>query len=493
MSEPLWAGKGAIFAQRDGAPNALGYLGCHDLLAMTIPKGDVTRTWCPNPAATGTFKVSGSYQGEPGAPTFTINTVMGGAADYLEDWPCKGNVIWNKQLCGRRDDPSNWVRRFIGYQAYQTEESADKMIARDPKDEGETTQAFPFTPMEILKLFRVAAGTSGVAAALAQLNWIAIANSPRCAGECGAAMDACQVLWTGGDHITGSALDKADVYWSIDGGSTWTVAAALPFLVAMDTIAGVSFPIDNATTRVMVMNGTTQAGQGPEIAYTDDNGATWTKVEIIATHALYGLSPYSLYALDRFHIWAVTTAGGIAFSDDGGATWVTQGVGVTAAALWGVKFASALVGYAVGAAGVALKTTDGGVTWALMTLPAAYAAITLQALEVLSEQEVWFGAANGDLLYSPDGGVSWYVRKPAAATGIVSVAFSHPMVGWAFGTTALADNAGWRTTDGGATWDSISVPAALDTASQFLPCSLNSGVLLGGTVATGVFAKFMPV
>jgi len=493
MSNPLLAGFSGVFAQRYGEPFAPEYLGCHDVTYPDIPQGDVTLIRCPDAAKTGAFKVVGSYQGTPGVPTFTVTTLLTGAADILEDWPCLGNIIVNKQYCGRRDLAANWVRRFVMYHARMTGESGDLLAARNQDDSKETVQTFPFSAEEILKLFQVTGGEIGIPAAVAMLNAIATCNSAQCAGVCGDAMEACEVLWTTGNHITGSALDKADVFWSADGGATWTPAAAQPFAIAEDIAALVCFPVDNTTTRVMVLRGTTDAGNGPEIAYTDDDGATWTVVEILSTHALYGLSAYSLFALDYFHIWAVTDDGGIAFSADGGVTWTAQGVGATAVHLWAIAFANASVGYIFGATGVGLKTTDGGLTWALMTLPAAYAAVTLDAVEVLSESILWVAAATtGTLLYSSNGGATWVVKSPPGAVTLTVIEFAHPMVGWAFGTNA-GGAAGWRTTDGGATWDSLALPTTMTTVKHFAPCTLNSGILVGGSAGDGVVVKFVPV
>jgi hypothetical protein len=494
MSNPLLTGMGAIFAQRYGEPNTPEYLGCHSVTDYAIPKGDVTLIRCPDPSATGKFKVVGSFESVPGNPTFTLATILYGAADYLEDWPCIGNIIVNKQECGRRDLPSNWIRRFVMYHSHITNESGDVVVDRDGEANGPTTITFSLTPEEILKIFQVSAGVSGIAAATGALSCIAVCNVPRCGGQCGDAMEACEVLWVGTNIAAGSTLDKAEVFYSIDGGVTWTPAATQPFAAGESINAIVCFPIDNTTTRIMVMRGTTDAGNGPEIAYSDDGGATWTVVEILATHALFGQYPYSLFALDYFHIWAVTDKGGIAFSDDGGATWTQQGLGVTIADLDGVKFANASVGYAVGTSGVVLKTIDGGATWAILaTIPAAYAAVMFSALEVLSEQALWITAFDGTLIYSADGGATWTIRHPAGATYLQVIAFSHPMVGWVFGGGSIAGNLGWRTTDGGATWDSLSVPATVVGAYHFQPCTLNSGVLVGGDTDTGVFAKFNPV
>lgn len=490
MSNPMYAGNAAIWAQRYGAGQQPEYLGCHDLMDWEIPLGDVTLIRCPDPRETGKWIVKGSYQGEPGVPSVVINTLMTGISDYLEDWPCRGNIIVNKQECGRRDLLANWKRRLVLYGALKTSEGGGALAARQQSDEAESTQAFTFAPMDILKIVQMAGGVQSIAAT-AQLSSLANCSSARCAGVCGAAQLPCDVMWAGSKFIAGSTLDKADVWYTIDGGITWSATAAQPFAAAEDINAIICVQLDNTTTRIIVMRGTTDAGNGPEIAYSDDSGATWTVVEIDATHALYGLGPQSLFALDAYHIWAVTDSGHICFSDDAGVTWTVQNAGTLVATdLYGIMFVNAQVGYVVGENGVVARSVDGGASWSLLTTPAGIAADEVQALWVLSETDVWIGTSGGDLLHSQDAGVTWTLVTPPAATNIWNIAFYHPMVGYAAGATA-GGKALWRTTDGGANWETMAVNALAVTIGQVVPCGLNSLVLAGGDTGDGVIIKYV--
>lgn len=483
MSNPLLAGKSAIFAQRYGAPNKPEYLGCHDLQSYEISDGDITLIRCPDRTATGKWKVVGSYQGSPSVPAVTLTTLMAGAADYLEHWPCPGNIIVNKQECGRRDILSNWIRRFVLYNATRTKESADKLVARQDTDEGETTQTFDYSPWEILKLFQVTGGKLNLAAANV-LNAITACGENRCAGACGDAQELCDELWAAGSPLAGSAGAKANVYHSSDGGITWAPTAYQPFDAAEEINDIICFPISNSVTRIMVMRGTADAGNGPEIAYSDDGGATWDGAEIDTTNGLYGLGTFSLFALDAQHIWAVTTDGYICFSEDGGETWTTLNAGVlTIDNLFGVAFANTLVGYVVGGAnGLVARTADGGRSWDLLTLPAILTGDPVLALAVLSENQIWITGAAGDVFYSADGGTNW--TRFVLGYRVVGIVFVHPIVGWAWGEKTAGVYAVWRTTDGGATWDIVDTNAT-DETMDILPCSLNSAVSVGGDAAGG--------
>ena len=122
MSDPqiLLAGQASIWAQPDGPNTKPLYLGCHQMGDIELPGGDLTRLYCPDPSATGKYKVSGSFQGEPEVPTFSIDTPIGKTRDYLERWLCQGNILVNKLTTGRRDLFANFDRAFAFTKAART-------------------------------------------------------------------------------------------------------------------------------------------------------------------------------------------------------------------------------------------------------------------------------------------------------------------------------------------------------------------------------------
>ena len=149
-------------------------------------------------------------------------------------------------------------------------------------------------------------------------------------------------------------------------------------------------------------------------------------------------------------VWAVGTSG-ILHSADGGITWSVQ-ASYPLTALTGVAFCDAQHGYACGAQyvggamrPVALRTTDGGLTWLPATPPGAAG----YALAVSAPDDVhaWLSGSRGQLWTTADGGTRWTPRTVGAFTGMLTCATADGVTGWAAGGGHV-----WRTTDGGADW-----------------------------------------
>jgi photosystem II stability/assembly factor-like uncharacterized protein len=95
---------------------------------------------------------------------------------------------------------------------------------------------------------------------------------------------------------------------------------------------------------------------------------------------------------------------------DGGATWQTQNVGLYDM-LNSVYFTDNNNGYAVGAAGTALRTTDGGTNWTPMTVPDAGNLTKVQFPEngLVGYIGLQPQAGGGRILKTIDGGDNWAV------------------------------------------------------------------------------------
>ena len=99
-----------------------------------------------------------------------------------------------------------------------------------------------------------------------------------------------------------------------DKGATWANATGLvpsPF-AGGDIMAGVCFPVGKDTTRLLVASGP-KAGSA-QIAYSDDDGATWSTVTVGSTAWEGASGAGALFALDWTHIWFATDHGNVYFS-----------------------------------------------------------------------------------------------------------------------------------------------------------------------------------
>jgi photosystem II stability/assembly factor-like uncharacterized protein len=281
---------------------------------------------------------------------------------------------------------------------------------------------------------------------------------------------------------------------STDAGLTWqavnTGSALYLFHVAFDR-AGNGIAGDS--------NGDSQT----DILHTTDGGQTWAVVHV----------PGSIVAADYAPVATAATAvavgdgGSVATSADGGVTWTSRTPGPQPV-LRGIAFASPAIGAAVGDAGTILRTVDGGDSWAAVSGPSSTMSMndiafpTPQVAIAVGDGAIWrsvdagatwsaviprggpalravrftspthgVAVSSGSILYTDDAGLTWQSASTDGAPMVQSVAFGSSLVGVAVGDGlppggwGIAGGAIQRTTDGGATWTSVSMPYSVDLTS----------------------------
>lgn len=247
------------------------------------------------------------------------------------------------------------------------------------------------------------------------------------------------------DSRDGLALaDDGGALRTSDGGVTWSPAAGS---------GGVGwrrpqFLADGSLGWVLADSGA--------IWRSTDRGRTWLAPAGAAATALYGVTDF--HFVDGLHGWAIRPYGDFAnpatvfVSDDGGLSWRALASTASSQGFEAIRFADVLRGVAVGPAGVALVTADGGATWSPrptgLTFPLRRASF-VDASTVVAVGD--FGA----VARSTDAGRTW--RRVDVPTGrtLSDVRFAG-QVGHAVGEggTDLVSR------DGGATW------ALLPTGAQ---------------------------
>jgi len=470
------AGQASMWVQPDGPNTKPEFLGCHGMGDVTEPKGDVTLKYCPDPAASGGFKVKSSVRSEPGIPTTSIETDLRATADYLEDIGRCGVPIYLHKVCaGRRDVFSNFERSFIFDSAMVTQATLSNLAARSPDAVEESGQSFDISINSVIRAFKMVGATMS-SPEPGDLTSLAICGEDRCEGDCGAAQKYGDSLFAASKAPGGSAGVKADVIKYVAG--VWSNAAADPFVAAQDIQGAVCFYIDSNTTRLIVGRGT--AATGAAIAYSDDSGATWTIVAVSAIAGEFVSNGHALVALDMYHIWLGTSLGTIYFSDDGGLTWTQQEDGsISATAIKGISFVSSNVGFAVYVGGQIAKTTDGGVTWSAATVSGSAAATDIHTI---TPYFVWVSGTDG-LFFSMDGAVTWTKRNSYA---VAAIDFTDQYVGYAVGsaTSGLI----YQTINGGYNWEAL--PAITNTGMLDVQMvSPKLGYVVG---KAGVIIKLQP-
>ena len=198
--------------------------------------------------------------------------------------------------------------------------------------------------------------------------------------------------------------------------------------------------------------------------------------------AILNSSLYSVYAMSDMVGWAVGAHGVILKTDNSGATWYSQ-VSPTSYDLYSIVFNGPLQGYACGANGTLIRTDNGGASWykiALATTDDLLCAAVYGSAGacVVGKSGAIFRSQNGVDFLTPN------VVK--TNDDLKSVFFYDAQVGWAVG----ANGALVRTQDGGITWDkfSITVPdtngietTVTTTLNSVKFVNLNDGWIVGNS------------
>ncbi|HMK91517.1 MAG TPA: YCF48-related protein, partial [Thermoleophilia bacterium] len=179
--------------------------------------------------------------------------------------------------------------------------------------------------------------------------------------------------------------------------------------------------------------------------------------------------------------WAVGAAGTLVTTSDGGATWHSQPTGYDGW-LAGVAFGDAGHGWAVSAQGAITASSDGGASWSGQDAPGSG---PLTAVAAVDATHAWAVGgtedAQGMILATTDGG-AWHEQNAGDGERLLAVAFFDRDHGWACGFegTLLA------TTDGGAGWQAQGSSAtAGDATLTSVSCPAAGVCLVAGFTGSG--------
>lgn len=471
---------GSLWILPNGPNTAPVYLGCHDLDELTESLGGIDTLIQVFDHKHGGWRILGDTESAPEMVESTITTYVAKTADYLESIKnCRFPLVVNQYECGDPDVFDNYIRSFGVRKTKITERGLTGLVHRTEDSASEQSfgvQAWP----PVYRLFRPTS-TRVTSAEAQNLLGINACGDVRCADGCGAAQNACTVLWQVSAAAGGAS---ANVYYSLDAGVTWTATAADPFGVAENIAGPACFQISSTVTRILVARATTDAGNPAEVAYSDDTGATWTTVNVGTTNAEFCVSSQALFAYDQYNIWMGSSGGRIYFSNNGGVTWAVSDTGTIAA---NVRSIHALDQNRVFACGdgddIAFSVNHAGLrTW---TAEATGSAAQLNTIHMVSANRIWCGTATGLLYYSVDGGANWTARafSGSGAGATIKVAFVDELNGWLVHNTAAPVGRYLRTRNGGYSWELFTTPFVNAGLTDFVPCSENELWAVGNVSA----------
>ncbi|HJP65819.1 MAG TPA: YCF48-related protein, partial [Actinomycetota bacterium] len=229
-------------------------------------------------------------------------------------------------------------------------------------------------------------------------------------------------------------------------------------------------------------------GAGDTVLRTSDGGRTWRAGSTGTGAELHGVD-----FVDARHGWAVgvtpTLVPVIAATVDGGATWTAQRIAPVGVGLLSISFLDPLRGMAVGFAGAAFRTTDGGRTWVPMIVGVGddpTTVDTFQSVRVLSPTVAVIGSFEGFVYRTENGGLTWSARVDLghAVNGLAAAA----------GSVVAAGDQGLvaRSADEGATWHIEVSGTNADLRGAAAP-SVSVAWVVGAGGAAARFADGAPV
>ncbi len=231
--------------------------------------------------------------------------------------------------------------------------------------------------------------------------------------------------------------------------------------------------VDPQNVWFTTMNGT-DGTVARDFGVTNDGGTTWVP-KTFSYDADW--MPGDISAINGTTAWTANYSssangkGGIFKTTDGGDTWTRQGEELfqnSSSFLNVVHFFNENEGYAQGdpvnGNFEIYRTTDGGATWTAVEAPAAQSSeASTVGLDWAIGDIAWFGTNKGRIYKTTDKGATWTVLNTGVSKMITEMSWADEMNGAVTSmdynqTTGQTSN--WqflRTTDGGQTWNAVSV------------------------------------
>jgi photosystem II stability/assembly factor-like uncharacterized protein len=262
----------------------------------------------------------------------------------------------------------------------------------------------------------------------------------------GASFQLSHVDFDGAGNGSAVGAWTTDQLHTSDSGRTWTIVQGA---IAVEAVAYA--PVSGGAIAIAV-------GAGGALETSSDGGLAWTTRTLSPHPVLRGIA----FASPTIAI-AVGNAGAIVRSVDGGDSWAAVTTPSTTPLMFDVAFATPQVGIAVGDGGTVWRTSDAGATWRVVMAGGP------QMFNAVHFTSATHGVAvgSGSIIFTDDAGLTWHTASTVGQPKVQAVAFGSPLVGVAVGDGlplggwGFAGGAIVRTTDGGATWTPVALPASV--------------------------------
>jgi hypothetical protein len=438
----IYRGQGTLFVQDDWMEE-FWILTCTGVGDISIPTGDLTAKYCPDPEHAGRFIISSKLRGEAGLGSYALTRPIDDVYNFLLQNRCGFNSLIAWMCEGVRELPQRYMMSAVLFESELSDRGIEAPVAMEQGDDDRvnTTATVSFEALQMIYNIEFATQTLSNTA---DANGVAFLPR-KCASDCSAQRDLCEIGFMGLD----GAQYNSEVKYTISGGSTWAQTTTDPFLYdGGDAGKPVIFELTNAE-RVIVPRIEMAVGEYAEIAYTEDRGVTWVNVYVGTVDSQWITKLFSYQG----RVWAVCSHGYIYMSSDIGETWTAQELGAeTAQTLRDGCMYTADVGYVVGDNNEFLYTLNAGEDWASRVGPAVGA--NLLSVAVNDRDHVYVGASDGTLYRTVDRGQNWETVRAFGVGTIPAIYFdkTYRYFGTLIYNTAAPVGTVYRSINGGATW-----------------------------------------
>lgn len=298
------AGEGSLYAQPDGPNTAVYYLGCHNIGDIERGRGDFEPIYCKDPSGPNRFKVVGVVQGAAPLITTNIEAKITEELDRLEKADCAFTLFVTQSKAGRTDLFTNFDRIYVLGNTRISSDTYSGLSAMSAEDNASSMVSFEISAESLLVLAEYTISRQSTSET-SHITDISFLNERRCRTDENVAQKTTDIGYASTAAPTGSPSATANVQKTINGGQTWAATAADPFAAAESVIAVETFYVGRNTYRVLVARGTTDAGNPAEVAYSDDEGATWTSANVGAIVGQFAFSRFSLFFAQyaKYLVW----------------------------------------------------------------------------------------------------------------------------------------------------------------------------------------------
>ncbi len=168
---------------------------------------------------------------------------------------------------------------------------------------------------------------------------------------------------------------------------------------------------------------------------------SWTKQTTPVSDSLF-----AVFFTNSLKGWAAGANGKLIATTDGGTTWTLQTTN-TSAAILDVKFADASTGWFTARGGIIKKTTNGGTNWTSQNSGVTNNIYVLQVIDANTN----FAAAENYILKTTNGGTSWSKQQTPNFENVYGISMLSATAGYCVSYSGNLYN----TTDGGSTWNYV--------------------------------------